>query len=72
MEMRLPAAFYSIWNPAFHVAHPFQRIRRRMGFAERRAEAIRARRFGLRSIRSCSDLLRRGCLFLPVAIWRVL
>ena len=40
MEMRLPAAFYSIWNPTFHVAHPFQRIRRRMGFAERGAEGI--------------------------------
>jgi hypothetical protein len=39
-EMRLPAAFSSICNPTFPVAHPFQRIRRRMGFAERGAEGI--------------------------------
>jgi hypothetical protein len=44
----------------------FQRIRQRMGFAERKAEGIRARRFGRQSIQ-CP-----GCLFLPVTIWRVL
>ena len=37
----------------------FQRIRQRMGFAERRAEGIWARRFGRQSIQ------RAGCLFLP-------
>ena len=37
-----------------------------MGFAERRAEGIWARRFGRQSIQ------RAGCLFLPVTIWRVL
>jgi hypothetical protein len=36
-----------------------------MGFAERRAEGIWARRFGRQSIQ------RAGCLFLPVTIWRV-
>jgi len=40
--------------------------RQRMGFAERRAEGIWARRFGRQSIQ------RAGCLFLPVIIWRVL
>ena len=44
----------------------FQRIRQRMGFAERRAEGIWARRFGRQGIQ------RAGCLFLPVTIWRVL
>jgi len=37
-----------------------------MGFAERKAEGIWARRFGRQSIQ------RAGCLFLPVTIWRVL
>src|SRR5271170_5596826 len=40
----------------------FQRIRQRMGFAERRAEGIWARRFGRHSIE------RAGCLFLPVTL----
>ena len=37
-----------------------------MGFAERRAEGIWARRLGRQSIQ------RAGCLLLPVTIWRVL
>src|ERR1700723_4646468 len=40
----------------------FQRIRQRKGFVERRAEGIRAWRFGRQSIQ------RAGCLFLPVTI----